>query len=102
MVAVAIVAILIGTGLEINRRLRRFARLAGHHSRVAIEQFGTFMAFGGDSAALDEVPPAGWGPARYLRRLKASIGHHHAMALKYESAARYPWLPVAPDPPEPE
>ena len=32
-------------------------------------------------------------------RLRA---HHIAMRLKYERAARYPWLPVAPDPPEPE
>jgi ribosomal protein L17 len=24
------------------------------------------------------------------------------LAAKYERAARYPWLPVAPDPPEPE
>jgi hypothetical protein len=27
---------------------------------------------------------------------------HAAMRTKYEHAARYPWLPVAPDPPEPE
>ena len=28
--------------------------------------------------------------------------HHWAMREKYLRAARYPWLPVAPDPPEPE
>ena len=27
---------------------------------------------------------------------------HYAMWLKYDHAARYPWLPVAPDPPAPE
>ncbi len=27
--------------------------------------------------------------------------YHDDMRLKYERAARYPWLPVAPDPPEP-
>ncbi len=27
---------------------------------------------------------------------------HAAMKAKYEHAARYPWLPVAPDPPEPK
>jgi hypothetical protein len=26
---------------------------------------------------------------------------HESMARKYERAARYPWLPVEPDPPEP-
>jgi hypothetical protein len=28
--------------------------------------------------------------------------HYDLLRLKYEWAARYPWLPVAPDPPEPE
>jgi hypothetical protein len=28
--------------------------------------------------------------------------HHGALALKYVRAARYPFLPVWPDPPEPE
>ena len=29
-------------------------------------------------------------------------GWHHRMHDKYRSAARRPWLPVAPDPPEPK
>jgi hypothetical protein len=28
--------------------------------------------------------------------------YHHAMKWKYRRAARHPWLPVEPDPPEPE
>ncbi len=28
--------------------------------------------------------------------------HYDLLRLKYERAARYPWLPVAPDPPEPK
>jgi hypothetical protein len=28
--------------------------------------------------------------------------HHTAMAHKYEHAARYPWPPIEPDPPEPD
>jgi hypothetical protein len=28
--------------------------------------------------------------------------HYGALEAKYERAARYPWLPVAPDPPEPK
>ena len=27
--------------------------------------------------------------------------HYHAMTAKYEHAAQWPWLPVAPDQPEP-
>jgi hypothetical protein len=32
----------------------------------------------------------------------ARVDWHRAMAEKYRDAARYPWLPVATDPPEPE
>jgi hypothetical protein len=32
----------------------------------------------------------------------ASVRYHFKMAEKYEHAARYPWLPVEPDPPEPK
>jgi hypothetical protein len=32
----------------------------------------------------------------------ARMRHHLTLRDKYEEAARYPWLPVAPDPPEPE
>jgi hypothetical protein len=35
-------------------------------------------------------------------RVPAKADYHHAMKWKYERAARYPWLPVEPDPPEPE
>ena len=102
MVAVAIVAILIGVGLEVGRRSRRFARLAAYHSNVALEHFGTLMAFGGEPPPIRDVPPAGLGPTRYLHRAKALLNYHSVLTEKYQRAARYPWLPVAPDPPEPE
>ena len=35
-------------------------------------------------------------------RMMDRANHHAAMAHKYEHAARYPWLPVKPDPPEPD
>jgi hypothetical protein len=38
--------------------------------------------------------------AASVERRKAA--HHRIMRLKYERAARYSWLPVAPDPPEPK
>ncbi len=34
--------------------------------------------------------------------LQRRVEHHLKMGVKYERAARYPWLPVEPDPPEPE
>ncbi len=47
--------------------------------------------------------------AHLLREGHAHLGpdpmwaaHHEALRIKYQRAARYPWLPVAPDPPGPE
>jgi hypothetical protein len=37
-----------------------------------------------------------------VARLHRITAHHAAMARKYEHAARYPWLPVEPDLPEPQ
>ncbi len=36
------------------------------------------------------------------KRRREKIEWYRPRRLKYERAARYPWLPVAPDPPEPE
>jgi hypothetical protein len=35
-------------------------------------------------------------------RVMDRADHHTLLARKYERAACYPWLPVEPDPPEPE
>jgi hypothetical protein len=35
-------------------------------------------------------------------RMMTRAEHHASLARKYERAARYPWLPVERDPPEPE
>jgi hypothetical protein len=101
MILVAVVAFLIGVALEINRRSRRFARLAGSHANVAMEHFSTLLVFGGDPPPLEDVPTAGLGPARYLHRAKTLMLYHRALKGKYDRAARYPWLPVKPDPPPP-
>jgi hypothetical protein len=37
-----------------------------------------------------------------LAKMAQRIEHHNRLKLKYERLARYPWLPVEPDPPEPE
>jgi hypothetical protein len=101
MLAVAIVGILIGVGLEVGRRSRRFARLADYHTNAALEHFGALMALGGEPP-LRDVRSAEWGPVRYLHREKALVRYHSELTEKYQRAARYPWLPVEPDPPEPQ
>jgi hypothetical protein len=40
-------------------------------------------------------------PAR-LARMEAEVAEYSRLREKYERAARYPWLPVAPDPSQPE
>ncbi len=37
-----------------------------------------------------------------LDRIELFLSYYEAMKNKYERASNYPWLPVAPDPPEPE
>lgn len=34
--------------------------------------------------------------------LRRRIRHHEQLVAKYDRAARYPWVSVAPDPPEPD
>jgi hypothetical protein len=56
--------------------------------------------------------PAAWKPeeySRYKHRLDRNaslafrrVEHHFEMMFKYRDAGRRPWLPVAPDPPEPK
>jgi hypothetical protein len=37
-----------------------------------------------------------------LGRLLRGEAYHRKLRMKYQKAARYPWLPVAPDPLEPK
>ena len=101
MIAVAVVAILLGAGLETGRRSFRFARLSDCHSNAALECFHALMTLGGWPPPQDPSP-AELGRVRNLYRVRALVHYHSALTQKYERAARYPWLPVAPDPPEPE
>lgn len=39
---------------------------------------------------------------RQMARRLRGIHYHSQLARKYKHAARYPWLPVEPDPPKPE
>jgi hypothetical protein len=87
MVAVAVVALLLG-GIVGVYRLRRwhdgFVYRAQWHSRIVVTLRTRWRV-----APNDPVPP----------RL---IVYYRSLASKYQHAARYPWLPVEPDPPEPE
>jgi hypothetical protein len=53
-----------------------------------------------------EEGEGGWVDQRVTKEqieaLKRRLAYHQQMAEKYRWAARYPWLPVWPDPAEPE
>jgi hypothetical protein len=79
MIAVAIVAVVIGGWLWGERRRLRFADLEYTHK-------------------IQGIPVLQDGYEQQPSKFK---NYHLAMAEKYRFAARYPWLPVAVDPPEP-
>jgi hypothetical protein len=88
MIVVAVVGLACAARVLLLERRERFARLARQHS---------------------SAPPVTWPtcatPGVVERQRfwsKLSAAWHAEMAQKYQHAARYPWLPVAPDPPEPE
>jgi hypothetical protein len=74
MVAVAVVGALLGASIWLERRRAEFKRLA--------------EMYGSSSAIVTDPHSKGYRDA--------------LLYLKYERAARRPWLPVPPDPPEPE
>ncbi len=93
MVAVAIAGLL----CLLEYRRREFAALATYHGAKATA--GAIIRRGSMGMKVTYVDPDGnvitmddLGVARW----------HETLAAKYRRAARYPWLPVDPDPPGPE
>ena len=93
MVAVAIVGLSLAFLIAMDRRVAYLARTAEYHEKQAAlagrghEEFsrgGLIRAF----------PPA----AHETRVME----FHRRLAEKYRKAAIHPWLPVAPDLPEPD
>jgi hypothetical protein len=90
MIAVAIVAILFGAVYRLASRRARFLAIAQHHRESITDEDPLLKAY---FSVLD-------GESRSL--LTPINRWHHAMTSRYRHAADHPWLPVAPDPPEPE
>src|SRR6187549_3347389 len=83
MLAVAVVGALLGYGVQ----RARYLRLADLHRIQA-------------SRAMADTRPQGLA-IRVVRMTPRAVWHLE-LARKYERVARYPWLPVPPDPPEPQ
>jgi hypothetical protein len=94
MIAVAILAVGLATTVALFRRHLALRQRAAYHEEI--EKLAT--------ATVGELALAARWPKWAARvRGNAAIRARHArLKEKYWRAARYPWLPVGPDPPEPE
>jgi hypothetical protein len=113
MLAVAIVGLTTGITIEGMRLKRRHDNLSARFQKHArMEQYlRRAEAFDGDGSRLPYGPPPAdferMSTLKIQRRRRPDlwsrlVDHHVAMTSKYRRATRYPWLPVEPDPPEPE
>jgi hypothetical protein len=84
MIAVAIVGVVLGVTIE---RHSRFRKIEAHH-QAEFQRIASEIPMFAVNESYDPL----W------RRLD----WHERMRLKYARATYYPWLPVAPDRPEPK
>jgi hypothetical protein len=95
--------LMIGGGVLLKQRQDYFLSLAQSHQKEVASSMARGNAlksrFGGTSGmTVEEITRLHGDYDRMMDR----ADHHASLARKYERAARYPWLPVEPDPPEPE
>jgi hypothetical protein len=103
MIAVAAIGLMIGGGVLLKQRRDYFLTLAQSHQKEVASSTARGEAlksrFGSTSGMTNEE-------IMHLHsdydRMMDRADHHASLAGKYERAARYPWLLVEPDPPEPE
>lgn len=106
MLAILILGMLLGPGAEVVRLMvlsRRFRRgaIACREIAESSRNMAAVLARRWNEAGVDDVKVRQWlkaGEERWIR-----YGEHYSrLAPKYDRAARYPWLPLEPDPPVPE
>jgi hypothetical protein len=85
MFVVAVVGVVFGLYIASEQRAAEFRQRAIHHTN---EFSGCYSPEGLTTAQIGII----------LQRRE----YHQAMMVKYRWAAHRPWLPVAPDPPEPK
>lgn len=101
MIAVAITGVTLGVGLVLHRRAAAYRSRAAYHEAKAVTWMGVHAendAWATDTSNPERASRAQWA----VEQAWAAIVYHRNMCDKYLHAARYPWLSVEPDPPEPE
>jgi hypothetical protein len=97
LVAVAVAALSL-SGLHLQRLSRAYQRRADQYSNEGFRwcEYGS-----AELEAQQRMSPQQF-EAYIGRRFQEILRWRARMEAKYRRAARYPWLPVAPDPPLPE
>ena len=90
LMALVAIAALMMAGAVLVKRSSEFRALAE-------EQADSEMA----SLAYSDDARGARGDAQRVARGEQMAAYHRELRIKYERAARYPWLPVEPDPPPP-
>jgi len=96
MALVMLLAFSMGAMVQMRRLRLSYQAQAARHS--ALERSSRRIASYAAGLRNVGLEPRGDGGAALGRR----AAYHAAMRQKYERAARYPWLSIAPDPPPPE
>jgi uncharacterized membrane protein len=103
VVAVVVIGPMIGGGVTLIRQRRDyFLTLAHSHQNEVAASMTRVTALKARLGNKSEMSSEVGQLYRDYERMRDRTDHHAAMAHKYEHAARYPWLPVEPDPPEPD
>jgi hypothetical protein len=101
MIVVAAVALTISGASWATRRYRE--AVASHEKRLIYHRTNAaFLRYYPEAQPFTWMPPIPPPSPADLDRSRRGAEHHEAMVLKYERALSHPWLPVAPDPPEPK
>jgi hypothetical protein len=103
MVAVAISAAVltaIQRRLEFQERCRSHRNKAGEARIASLNRYLELDAFQPTETCAVFIDPSARSDVR-VQRYGRLADYHEALARKYDRAARRPWWPVAPDPPEP-
>jgi hypothetical protein len=102
MIAVAIVAIALATVLLSHRHLWMGER-GDYHERIERRQADRARGLGQLAVSFTDSHPEMAARLRAHATFEAELGDQHArLKEKYRSVARYPWLTIEPEPPEPK
>lgn len=103
MLVVASIAVILGVSVALMRR-RAYDRRSNECASIAILS-AMNERYSRSNAAASERAGLASDAEEWLRRAKvyaARVVAYGKLRDKYAGAARYPWLPVEPDPPRPE